>query len=156
MAKIKTIFYAEDDPVVRRVYKQCLEQAGYSVNFAEDGLEAIKYLKKSSPDLVILDLLMPKFSGEDVLQFVCNEAHLHEKPLIILSSNSHLEKGYEKISGRADVYLEKHQCTPAILLQKVQELFAGSQMENFDDPNDFREGSLQCAMPLNHEADATK
>jgi CheY-like chemotaxis protein len=150
MAKSKTIFYAEDDPVVRRVYKQCLEQAGYSVNCAEDGLEAIKYLKASSPDLVILDLLMPKFTGEDVLQFICTEAHLHEKPLIILSNNSQVEKGYEKFSGRADIYLEKHQCTPAILLQKVHELFAGPQMDSADDLNSLREESPHCATPLNH------
>jgi two-component system OmpR family response regulator len=156
MAKIKFILYAEDDAVVRRVYQQCLERAGYYVISVDDGMEAIKQLKMSAPDLMILDLMMPNLSGEDVLHFVCNEAHLHDKPLIIMSENSQVEKGYEEFSGRADAYLVKRECTPAILLQKVQELLAGPQMESAADPDDLSDESLQGALPVNHGADVNE
>ena len=129
-AEIKTILYAEDDPVVRLVYKQSLEKAGYRVTCAQDGLEALKYLHEFVPDLVVLDLAMPRFSGEEVLKFICGDPVLHEKPLIILSNSSQVEKGYQDISGRADKHLVKDHCTPALLLETVQQIFAGPPLES--------------------------
>jgi CheY-like chemotaxis protein len=126
----KTILYAEDDPVVRLVYKQCLEKGGYHVACAPDGLEALKCLHAFVPDLVVLDLTMPRFSGEEVLKFICNDPLLHDKPLIILSNSSEVEREYQDISGRADKYLIKSECTPAILLEKIQEILAGPPVES--------------------------
>ena len=144
--EIKTILYAEDDPVVRRVYMQCLEKAGYSVTCAQDGLEALKCLHSFVPDLVVLDLMMPRFSGEEVLKFICNDPLLHDKPLIILSNNSQVEKEYQDISGRADKFLVKSECTPAILLEKIQEIFAGPPMEGSGHLNGSIEDSPIWAM----------
>jgi two-component system, OmpR family, phosphate regulon response regulator PhoB len=138
MANVRTILYCEDDPVVRRVYKRRLEHAGFHILYAEDGLEALKYLHQFVPDLVVLDLMMPKFSGEEVLKFICNDSRLHEIPLIILSTNSEVEDGYQQISGRADKYLIKYNCTPDKLLETIQEVFAGPPQEN---PGDTMEDS---------------
>ena len=132
MAAVKTILYCEDDPVVRHVYKKSMEQAGYHVLYAEDGLEALKCLNTLVPDLVVLDLMMPKFSGEEVLKYVCSEPRLHEVPLIILSTNSEVDKEYKQISGRADKYLVKHQCTPDKLLGTIREMFNGPAPETLD------------------------
>jgi len=142
MPNVKTILYCEDDPIVRRVYKQRLDKAGFHVLYAEDGLEALRCLHKFVPDLVVLDLMMPKFSGEEVLKFICNEPRLHEIPLIILSTNSEVEDGYQQISGRADRYLVKYNCTPDKLLETIQEIFAGSPQENLDDPNGESDTSI--------------
>jgi CheY-like chemotaxis protein len=129
MASVKTILYCEDDPVVRRVYKRRLEQAGFHILYAEDGLEALKYLHQFVPDLVVLDLMMPKFSGEEVLKFICHDSRLHEIPLIILSSSSEMGDEFHQISGRADKYLVKYNCTPDQLVETIQEIFAGPAME---------------------------
>jgi two-component system phosphate regulon response regulator PhoB len=134
MPNVRTILYCEDDPVVRHVYKKRLEQAGFHVLYAEDGLEALKCLHKFVPDLVVLDLMMPKFSGEEVLKFICNEPRLHEIPLIILSSNPKVEEEYAQISGRADRYMVKYNCTPDKLIETIQEIFAGPPQENPDNP----------------------
>jgi len=150
--KIKTILYAEDDPVVRLVYKNCLEKAGFHVTCAQDGLEALKCLNTFSPDLVVLDLMMPRFSGEEVLKFICNDPRFHEKPLIILSNSSQVEKEYQDISGRADKYLVKHECTPAILLEKIQEIFAGPPLESSAHANTSIEHSPIWAMFVKDEA----
>jgi twitching motility two-component system response regulator PilH len=129
MANVKTILYCEDDPIVRRVYKRRLEQAGFHILSAEDGLEALKYLNQFVPDLVVLDLMMPKFSGEEVLKFICHEPRLHETPLIILSTSSEMGDEFNQISGRADKYLVKYNCTPDQLLGTIQEIFAGPPLE---------------------------
>ena len=132
MSPVRTILYCEDDPIVRRVYKNRLDQAGYHVLYAEDGLEALQCLHKLVPDLVVLDLMMPKFSGEEVLKFICNEPRLHEIPLIILSTNSEVEASYAQISGRADKYLVKYNCTPDKLLETIQEIFTGPDQKAAD------------------------
>jgi CheY-like chemotaxis protein len=133
MPAVKTILYCEDDPVVRHVYKKRLEQVGYHVLYAEDGLEALKCLHQLVPDLVVLDLMMPKFSGEEVLKFICSETRLHEVPLVILSTNPEVEDGYRQISGRADKYLVKYHCTPEKLLGAIQDIFNGPAQESLDD-----------------------
>jgi len=132
MPTVKTILYCEDDAVVRHVYKKRLEQAGHHVLYAEDGLEALKCLSKLVPDLVVLDLMMPKFSGEEVLKYICNEPRLHEVPLVILSTNREVEEGYNQIAGRADKYLVKHNCTPDKLLGVIHEIFNGPAPESLN------------------------
>lgn len=132
MSDTKTILYCEDDPVIRRVYKLRLEQAGYHVLYAEDGLDALKCLHRFVPDLIVLDLMMPKFSGEEVLKFVCSDARLHEIPLIILSTNSEVEKDYAEIQGRADRFLTKYNCNPDKLLETIKEILAGPALTESD------------------------
>ena len=133
MAKVKTILYCEDDLVVLTLYRKHLQQAGYHVIPAQDGLEAMKNLSMFVPDLVVLDLMMPKFSGEEVLKFICSETRLHEVPLVILSTNPEVEDGYRQISGRADKYLVKYHCTPEKLLGAIQDIFNGPAQESLDD-----------------------
>jgi CheY-like chemotaxis protein len=141
MAKIRTILYCEDDLVVLTVYRRQLQQAGYHVVPAQDGLEAMKNLSMFVPDLVVLDLMMPKFNGEEVLQFISANPRLAKVPLIILSSNSVVDVEHEHLLERADKRLLKYNCTPAILAATIQELFAGQpeekaspQARTFDDP----------------------
>jgi two-component system phosphate regulon response regulator PhoB len=133
MPAVKTILYCEDDPVVRHVYKKRMEKEGFHVLYAEDGLEALKCLHKLVPDLVVLDLMMPKFSGEEVLRYICNEPRLHEVPLIILSTNPEVEQEYAQMSGRADKYLVKYHCSPDKLLAVIQEIFNGPAQETLGD-----------------------
>ena len=129
MAKIKTILYCEDDPVALMAYHSQLQQAGYHVVTAQDGLEAMKKLSLFVPDLVVIDLMMPKFNGEEVLHFICQHEHLAKVPLVILSSNSVLDVTTEHFLERADKRLLKDFCTPAILLETIHELFNGQLQE---------------------------
>ncbi len=129
MTKVKTILFAEDDQLLLTLYRKQLQQAGYHVIPAQDGLEAMRNLSMFVPDLVVLDLLMPKFNGEEVLQYVCNNLRLDKVPLIILSSNTVVDAGNEHLLERADKRLLKYQCTPAILLATIKELLAGRQEE---------------------------
>jgi CheY-like chemotaxis protein len=125
----KTILYCEDDPVVLMAYSKQLQQAGYYVITAQDGLEAMKNLALFVPDLVVLDLMMPKFNGEEVLRFICKNERLARVPLVILSSNSVLEVATEHFLERADKRLLKDFCTPALLLETIQALFSDRLQE---------------------------
>jgi CheY-like chemotaxis protein len=148
MAKIKTILYAEDDQVVLMAYRKYLQQAGFHVIPAHDGLEAMKNLSIFVPDLIVLDLMMPKFSGEEVLQFICGNNRLAKVPLIVLSSNSVGDVDHEQYLERADRRLLKYKCTPARLLEAAIELMAAIPAEeaNLPDPVEVSfSGQLQLA-----------
>ena len=60
---MKTILLVEDDPFVVDIYTTKLESAGFSVDVAEDGEEALRKLKEKKPDLMILDIVLPNIDG---------------------------------------------------------------------------------------------
>jgi CheY-like chemotaxis protein len=134
MAKVRTILYAEDDLVVLTVYKKRLEQAGFHVIPARDGLEAVKKLSTFVPDLVLLDLSMPKLNGEDVLQFIRDNFHLAKVPVIILSTNSIRNLAQEHILENANKRLIKSRCSSETLLEAIQYLLAGTDAEKDGQP----------------------
>jgi CheY-like chemotaxis protein len=121
MGKVRTILFAEDDQVLLTAYRKHLKQAGYAVIIAHDGLETIKNLSLFVPDLVILDLMMPKFDGAVLLQHICNTPRLANVSVIILSSKCFIDAEHEQLMRLADRYLVKQDCTPAILLKAIQE-----------------------------------
>ena len=125
MAKIKTILFAEDDEVILTAYRRHLKQAGYAVLSAHDGLETLKNLSLFTPDLVILDLMMPKFDGAELLQHLYRTPQLAKVAVFILSSKCFIDAEQEYLMKLADKYLIKQDCTPAILLQAIQEQFSG-------------------------------
>jgi DNA-binding response OmpR family regulator len=67
---MKTIFLIEDDAVIVHVYRTRLLREGFQVEVAEDGLAALKMLPTVNADLVVLDLMMPKLNGVDVLKYI--------------------------------------------------------------------------------------
>ena len=120
--KIRTILYIEDDAVVLKAYQKRLQQAGFHVIPAHDGLEAIKRLSTIVPDLVLLDLVMPRFSGSEVLQFIRTHQTLASIPVIVLSTNSVDDAEQEHLLESASRRILKSLCTPAILLNAIQEV----------------------------------
>jgi len=122
--KNKTILYAEDDLVTLTAYKNRLEGAGYTVQTAKDGLEALRSLHHSPPDLILLDLMLPKFTGEDVLKYVNSKPTLGQIPVIVLSTNSILTAANEPLVEGAQKHFLKHECTFPSLLAAIHQVLA--------------------------------
>jgi CheY-like chemotaxis protein len=142
MTKVRTILYAEDDQVVLTVYKKRLEKAGFQVIAAHDGLEAIKNLSIFVPDLVLLDLMMPKFNGEEVLQFIRDNPRLTKVPVIVLSTNSIRDLAQEHLLEHANKRLIKSRCTSESLLEAIQYLLAGVEADKVEQPANEIEDSF--------------
>ncbi len=81
----KWILVADDDPVVRDMWADCLTRAGYRVLPADNGFEALGLMQAVVPDLMILDLRMPGLSGEDILKEIRGSALLKGIPVLIIS-----------------------------------------------------------------------
>jgi len=122
--KAKTILYVEDDPVVLTAYRNCLEREGFSVESAKEGLEAMKVLLRLVPDLVVLDLMLPKFDGGEVLKFMQANPRLKTVPVIILSTNSIVDADEEYVLVSARRRFIKQLCTFPTLLQAIRQLLA--------------------------------
>lgn len=115
----KTILLVEDDDILRRAIRTTLEKRGYRVIVAVDGIEALLRIRDTSPDLVLLDLLMPRMGGMQVLA----ELAVHDEvrlTRIIIFSNSSCEDGKRTALelGAAD-YLVKSDISPRELCEKV-------------------------------------
>ncbi|MFP4219718.1 MAG: PAS domain S-box protein [Phormidium sp.] len=100
----KTILVVDDDEHVRELLRQSLEAQGYHVRQAKDGVEAIMEVKRSRPDLIVLDVMMPYIDGFDVAAVLKNEPQTMEIPILVLSIVEDRERGYR--SG-VDRYLKK-------------------------------------------------
>jgi PAS domain S-box-containing protein len=100
----KTILVVDDDEHVRELLRQSLQAQGYQVRLAKDGVEAIMEVKRSRPDLIVLDVMMPYIDGFDVAAVLKNEPQTMEIPILVLSIVEDRERGYR--SG-VDRYLKK-------------------------------------------------
>ena len=83
-----TILLAEDDRFLRRAAEVTLRRRGYAVSTAGDGEEALRLARAESPDLILLDLLMPKVQGFEVLRALKADPGTREIPVIVLSNLS--------------------------------------------------------------------
>ena len=88
MAATKKVLLAEDDRFLRRACEAALSRRGMAVIAAEDGEQALTLIRAERPDLVLLDLLMPKMTGIEVLRALRADAQLRDTPVLILSNSS--------------------------------------------------------------------
>jgi CheY-like chemotaxis protein len=127
---MKTIFLVEDDPVVVKVYGAKFEREGFHVEVAEDGLIALKMLSTAKPDIVVLDLMMPKLNGVDVLKYIRSTPALKATPVIILSNAHMTSLAQEAAAIGAEKALLKSSCTPIQLLKVINGLLSGVAVES--------------------------
>ena len=84
--KKKKILLAEDDKFIQKAYEDGFKRNGFDVIIASDGSEAMEKIRKDSPDIVLLDLIMPKKNGFDVLKEIRGDKSLKSIPVLILSN----------------------------------------------------------------------
>ena len=85
MVNSATVLVVEDDPALRRMYRTALALAGFDVVEADDGLAALHFLDHRSPDVVVLDLMLPTMSGLVVQQEIAAHAHTRSIPIVIVT-----------------------------------------------------------------------
>lgn len=124
----KKILIVDDDPDIRDVLSLVLEAQGYQVSIASDGLECFVQLGKDKPDLLILDLLMPKMDGFAVYKELQNPrwAAYRDMPILVLTSvrEEASKRRYELETGQTldvDCYVEKP-ISPEALVETAKKL----------------------------------
>ena len=83
---MKKILIIEDDVIVANVYRNKLSREGYQTEVALDGENGLKTMRTFQPDLIVLDLMLPKMSGVDVIQEIRSESEFSKLPIIVFSN----------------------------------------------------------------------
>ncbi len=125
----KKVLVVDDDQDVRSFVVTVLEENEYSPLVAKDGVEGLEVIKKENPDLVILDVLMPRGSGMRLYRKLKTDEHLSKVPIIMftgiaLRSFLKSQKALDEFGGgevpKPDIYLEKP-VEPEELVQAIKQ-----------------------------------
>ena len=120
ITKLKVVVI-EDDEILSKVITEELGDAGFEVTQAFDGEQGLEAVKSKKPDLVLLDIMMPKMNGFEVLEDISNDIQLKTVPVIILTvlgSDDDIKKGLQL--GAKD-YIVKSQHAVAEIVEKVKQ-----------------------------------
>jgi len=119
------VLFVEDDPSVAQMYKLKLELDGYQVQVAADGEAAVQMATKDPPDIIFLDIRLPKLDGLAVLEALRADERTKAVPVVILSNYSERELVERGLRLGALEYLIKSQTTPAKLATGVESWLRG-------------------------------
>jgi CheY-like chemotaxis protein len=121
----KTILLVEDDRFLRRACEASLRQRGFTVITAVDGEEALTRVREHMPDLVLLDLLMPKIAGIEVLKALKSDVATKAIPVLILSNSSREQDVSDVMQLGAVAYWVKANLSLKELGERVARLLDG-------------------------------
>jgi CheY-like chemotaxis protein len=114
------IVVADDDRMFRKVAETTLRRHGYEVAIASDGEEALQLIRSERPDIIVLDLIMPKLQGFDVLQILKQDTLTSAIPVIVLSSLTQEQDKQEALDLGAVAYFNKTTFSIADLVKQVE------------------------------------
>ena len=113
----KTILIIEDEEAIQGVVKAFLEDEGYNVVLASDGLEGMEKFREYHPDLILLDLMLPKMNGFSVCEAIRKESQVPIIMLTALDDDASQMKGFDAL---ADDYVTKPFSIEAVLRRAEQ------------------------------------
>lgn len=117
----KRILLVEDEASLRELYQEILEEEGFSVEQASDGEQALRLMKKGGYDLILLDIVLPKLSGLEVLTALkTQKTKKPSGPVVVLTNLGKEAVDNEKDLGIKD-YLIKSDLTPDQFVEKVKQ-----------------------------------
>lgn len=114
------ILIVEDEKALSQVLAEKLQKEGFDIATAYDGAEAVPMAKKKKPDMILLDLLLPKKNGFEILQELKSDKSLEQIPVIVLSNLDQDEDIKKSISLGAVDYYVKAQHPLKEIVEKVK------------------------------------
>jgi DNA-binding response OmpR family regulator len=119
---MKKILLIEDDSFLIDIYTTKLKESGFSVEVASEGEEAIRKVKEGKFDLVLLDIVLPKVDGWDILRQIKAESKLDDLKVVIISNLSQKEEVEKGMNLGAEKYLIKAHYTPSEVVREIKEV----------------------------------
>ena len=120
--KPKKILIADDEPDILEIVGYNLSKEGYDIYTAKDGNEAIERAKQLLPDLIILDIMMPRKTGVEVCELLRKLPVFHDTLIIFLTALSDEDSQIKGLETGADDYVNKP-ISPKVLVSRVNALF---------------------------------
>lgn len=133
-----TLLLVEDDALLTRLYQKRFTKDGHTVITARDGEEGLELIGKEQPDLVLLDIMMPKLSGLEMLERIKANPETRSVPVVVLTNLAGEEEQARAFELGAVAYIVKSSHDPVQIAAKVHEILAAST----------RDKGLPAAVPL--------
>ena len=128
-ASEKKILVVDDEPDVRNFLAACIKDAGFQVETAVDGEDALAKVEANPPDLMTLDMVMPRKSGIQVIRRLRKNERFKRLPVIVITAHAHDEFGsddvkgfYTFVSGMRPRYILEKPVTPEKLAKAIAEI----------------------------------
>lgn len=122
-AKVKIVL-VEDDAFLAGMYVTKLNLEGFDVHLASDGEKGLKMIREEQPSLVLLDIVLPKMSGFDVLKDMKAEAKMKNIPVILLTNLGQRDDVQKGLDLGATDYLIKAHFMPSEVVEKIKKLMS--------------------------------
>lgn len=119
---MKKILFVEDESALQEAVGEYLRQKGFSVLKAMDGETGLRLAKSEQPDLVLLDLVLPKKEGFEVLKEIKADEETKDIPIIVLTNLEGMKDLDKAMSAGATTYLIKTQYTLEEVFEKIKEI----------------------------------
>ena len=126
-SQARTILVVDDEADIRAVLQACLEAAGFQVQTASTGMDALERIRSNPPDLIIHDFMLPDITGLDVCALVKRDRRFRRIPFILLTARSEPQDRLTAAAVGADAYMNKP-FNADELLAEVRRLLAGREM----------------------------
>jgi len=158
-AEDKTILVVDDEPNIREYLRMVLEDAGFKVVVAGDGVEALEIIKKTKPDFISLDLIMPRKSGHKLLYELNKDKELSRIPVLIVTAHAKDDLGKEDLEDLLDnrimsgpgIYLEKP-VNPLAYVRAIQRTLGIEESEETADKIGLKDQLAQSMQGASQDA----
>ena len=139
MAQKSVVLLIEDDNLLVRMYQDKFTGDGYKVVVALDGENGLAKLKKEKPTLVLLDIMMPKMNGFEVLKKIKADPSSKNIPVILLTNLGGEDDAKKGLEMGAVAYLIKSDYTPDEVIAKIKEILSASTRDEISEPKEKEE-----------------
>jgi len=117
---MKKILFIEDETALQKTFSDILKQEGYEVISALDGEAGLELAQKQKPDLILLDLVLPKLHGFEVLKGLKEDSKTKEIPVIVLTNLEGVEEVEKSLELGATTYLVKENYSLEEVVEKIK------------------------------------
>ncbi|MGW8310197.1 MAG: response regulator [Thiogranum sp.] len=129
---MRKILIVDDERHVSRVLQLALESAGYAVEVANNGEQALRRLLQAPPDALVTDIMMPRMTGRDLVDTVRHQLPHHKFPILVMTAS--LEHEHRKwTSDVRDLYFVEKPVSPRMLTKILAEHFAAADQCKAED-----------------------
>lgn len=121
-SKNRKILVIEDEATLQRALNEVLSKEGYEVVSALDGLKGLELVQRENPDLILLDIILPKMDGFEVLKKIKENGEISKIPIIILTNLSDVNDIQKALDLGATTYLVKADFHIEDVLKKIEKV----------------------------------
>ena len=119
---MKKILFIEDESALQRTFEEALKDEGFEMISALDGETGLKMAKEKNPDLILLDLILPKVEGMEVLKKLKEDEKTKDIPVIVLTHLEELEKVEKAMELGAKAYLVKGEYSLNEVVERIKKV----------------------------------